>query len=100
MIEQVGENNLTFARDISDRLDQRVSGAMVVLKIIALDPEIISIVVASNQEFDQMEDRETFMKEREAEWLSLVGKDNPIFNELVVQPLSQRLENYRENFKN
>jgi len=77
MINQVGENNLTFARITEDRLDQRINFALTDLKIIASDPEVISLVVTSNQEFDQMKNRETFMEEREAEWYSLVGKGHP-----------------------
>ena len=99
MINQVGENNLTFARDITDRLDQRVNTALSGLKIIALDPKVVSLVVSSNQEYDQMENREAFMEQRESEWYGYVGQDNPIFNELITQPLSKTLIIYREGFK-
>ena len=98
MINETGQNAITFSRDINDRLDQRVHGVLALLKVIALDPEIEKLVIESNHEFDKIEDIDVYLAEKEAEWHSYAGKENPLFNEMVKNPMSQRLEFFREQF--
>ena len=98
LIENTGENAITFARDISDRLDQRTQDSMIMLDIIAVDPEVRRLVKESNLEYEKIEDIDKFLAEGQAEWYSYEGKDNPIFNEMVKNPLSQRLEELRQTF--
>ena len=98
MIDEVGKNGITYARDITDRLDQRTHDSMINLGIIAVDPEVRSLVKKSNLEFEKIENIDRFLAEGEAEWHSYAGKDNPIFNELIKNPLSQRLVKLRQTF--
>jgi len=98
MIDETGKNAITFSRDILDRLDQRIFGAMNSLRIIAVDPEVKQLVIESNQEFDKIDDVDSYLAEKGAEWRSYAGKENPIFNEMIKNPLSQRLEELRQTF--
>ncbi len=98
LIENTAENSITFARDISDRLDHRMQESMTMLKIIAVDPEVQSLVKESNLEFEKLENIDKFLAEGEAEWHSNAGKDNPLFNEITKNHLSQRLEEIRQTF--
>ncbi len=98
LIDEVGKNGITFARDITDRLDQRTHDSMINLGIIAVDPEVRSLVKKSNLEFEKIENIDRFLAEGEAEWHSYAGKDNPIFNEMIKNPLSQRLVKLRQTF--
>ncbi len=98
MIDETGKNAITFSRDILDRLDQRIFGAMNSLRIIAVDPEVKQLVIESNQEFDKIDDVDSYIAEKDVEWRSYAGKENPIFNEMVKNPLSQRLEELRQTF--
>jgi len=68
------------------------------MKVIAIDPEIERLVIESNHEFDKIVDIDTYLEEKEAEWHSYAGKENPLFNEMVKNPMSQRLEFFREQF--
>jgi len=98
MIDETSANAITFARNISDRLDQRIHNSITELKIIALDPEVKDLVAQSNLEFEKIDDVDSYLAERGAEWRSYAGKENPIFNEMVKNPLSQRLEELRQSF--
>jgi len=98
MIDETGRNEIEFSRDITDRLDQRIFAAMNSLRIIAVDPEVKQLVIESNQEFDKIDDVDSYLAEKGAEWHSYDGKENPIFNEIVKNPLSQRLEELRQTF--
>jgi len=98
MINETGQGAITFSRDIGDRLDQRVHGILAVLKVVALDPEIERLVIESNHEFEKIEDVDSYLAEKEAEWHSYAGKENPVFNEMIKNPMSQRLEFFRQQF--
>ncbi len=98
MINETGQSAITFSRDINDRLDQRVHGILALLKVIALDPEIERLVIESNQEFEKIEDVDAYLAEKETQWHSYAGKENPVFNEMIKNPMSQRLEFFREQF--
>ncbi len=98
MINETGRNEIEFSRDITDRLDQRIFAAMNSLRIIAVDPEVKQLVIESNQEFDKIDDVDSYLAEKGAEWHLYDGKENPIFNEMVKNPLSQRLEELRQTF--
>jgi len=98
MINETGQSAITFSRDINDRLDQRVHGVLTLMKVIALDPEIERLVIESNQEFEKIEDVDAYLAEKEAQWHSYAGKENPVFNEMIKNPMSQRLEFFREQF--
>jgi len=98
MINETGQSAITFSRDINDRLDQRVHGILTLLKVIALDPEIERLVIESNHEFEKIEDVDAYLAEKEAQWHSYAGKENPVFNEMIKNPMSQRLEFFREQF--
>ncbi len=98
MINETGQSAITFSRDINDRLDQRVHGVLALLKVIALDPEIEKLVIESNHEFEKIEDIDAYLAEKEAQWHSYAGKENPVFNEMIKNPMSQRLEFFREQF--
>jgi len=98
MIKQTGENAISFSRDITDRLDQRVHDGLVSLQIIAIDSDVRQLVIDSNNKFDNMENVGSYVADKRAEWESYDGKDNPLFNEMVVNPLSQRLELFRQTF--
>jgi hypothetical protein len=65
LIDEVGKNGITFARDITDRLDQRTHDSMINLRIIAVDPEVRSLVKKSNLEFEKIEDIDRFLAEGE-----------------------------------
>jgi len=98
MINETGQSAITFSRDINDRLDQRVHGVLALLKVVALDPEIERLVIESNHEFEKIEDVDAYLAEKEAQWHSYAGKENPVFNEMIKNPMSQRLEFFREQF--
>lgn len=98
MIEKTGQSVITLSQEIADRLDQRVFSMISVLQIIALDPEIKKLVIESNQEFDRIEDIDSHLTEKVSEWNSFAGKENPIFNEMVKNPMSQKLEEFRQLF--
>ena len=98
LIDEVGKNGITYARDITDRLDQRTHDSMINLRIIAVDPEVRSLVKKSNLEFEKIENTDKFLAVGEEKWHSYAGKDNPIFNEMIKNPLSQRLVKLRQTF--
>jgi len=98
MIDETSANAITFARGILDRLDQRVENSITELRIIALDPEIKDLVIQSNREFEEIDDVDSYVAEKGAEWRSYAGKENPIFNEMIKNPLTQRLEEFRQAF--
>jgi len=98
MIDSTSANTITFARNILDRLDQRTQNSITELRIIALNPEVKDLVAQSNREFDKIDDVDSYRDEKGAEWRSYAGKENPIFNEMVKNPLSQRLEELRQTF--
>lgn len=99
MIDQSGTNSIIFAKEISNRLDQRIHNSITELRIIALDPQIKDLVAQSNREFEKIDDVDSFLAEKDAEWRSYEGKENPISNEMIKNPLSQRLEIFRQKFK-
>jgi len=98
MIDETGSSALTFSRDITDRLDQRIHDSISSLRIISIDPEVQRLVIESNQEFDNIDDIDGYLAEKSAEWHSYEEKDNPLFNEMVKNPLSVRLVELRESF--
>jgi len=98
MIDETSANAITFARDILDRLDQRVHTSMTELRIIALVPAVRDLVIQSNREFDKIDDVDSYIAEKDVEWRSYAGKENPIFNEMIKNPLSQKLEEFRQAF--
>ena len=51
MIDEVGKNGITFARDISDRLDQGVHTSMINLQIIGTQTTVQDFVIKSNQDY-------------------------------------------------
>jgi len=91
MTNQASENALSFSHDILERLDQRIDGVLTVVATIAENPEIKQLVIESNQEYDEVDDVDSYIAEKEAEWRSYAGKENPLFNEMVKNPISQRL---------
>ena len=96
LIENTAENAITFASDISDRLDHRMQESMIMLEIIAVDPEVKSLVKESNLEFEKIEDVDKFLAENEIEWDSNIESDISLFNKIENNPLSQRLEDLRQ----
>jgi len=98
MIDETGSSTLTFARDVLDRLDQRIHDSISFLRIVAIDPDIQKLVIESNNEYDEIKDVDNYISEKSAEWHSYEGKDNPMYNEMVKNQLSQRLEILRQTF--
>ncbi len=98
MISETSATAITFSHGVMDTLDHKIHESMHSLEIIAIDPQVRQLVIESNHEFEKINDIQSHIAEKEAEWISYTGKENPIFNELVKNPLSQRIEEYSQIF--
>ncbi len=98
MISETSATAITFSHGVMDTLDHKIHESMHSLEIIAIDPQVRQLVIESNHEFEKINDIQSYIAEKEAEWISYTGKENPIFNELVKNPLSQRIEEYSQIF--
>ena len=91
MTNQASENALSFSRAISERLDQRINGVLTIVATIAENDHIKQFVIESNQEYDEMDNVDSYIAEKEADWRSYAGKENPLFNEMAKNPISERV---------
>jgi len=101
LIKNTTENTLTLGANISDNLDRRIDSTITNLSTFVLNPQVLELIKESNDEFDQIENISEYMNATESEWLSYDDdkKENPMFDEMVNNPLSQKLETFRHVIK-
>lgn len=99
LIKNTTENTATLGANISDNLDRRIDSTMTNLSTFVLNPQVLELINESNDEFDQMENISHYMNEQESEWRSYDNKENPMFDEMINNPLSQKLETFRNIVK-
>ncbi len=99
LIKSTTENTATLGANISDNLDRRIDSTMTNLSTFVLNPQVLKLINESNDEFDQMDDISEYMNEKESEWRSYDNKENPMFDEMVKNTLSKKLETFRNIVK-
>lgn len=99
LIKNTTGNVLTLGANISENLDRRIDSTMINLSTFVLNPQVLELINESNDEFDQIENISDYMNIKELEWRSYDDKENPMFDEMVNNPLSQKLETFRQIIK-
>lgn len=99
MINTTTGNFLTFGRTMSDNLDSRIDGTMILLSTFVLNPEVLELINESNNEFEKIDDISDYMNTKESQWLSYNGMQNPMYDKLVNNTLSQKLETFSQTIK-
>jgi len=99
LIKNTTGNVLTLGANISENLDRRIDSTMMNLSTFVLNPQVLELINESNDEFDQIENISHYMNIKESEWRSYDDKENPIYDEMVNNQLSQKLETFRQVIK-
>lgn len=99
LIKNTTGNVLTLGANISENLDRRIDSTMMNLSTFVLNPQVLELINESNNEFDQIKNISDYMNIKESEWRSYDDKENPMFDEMVNTPLSQKLETFRQVIK-
>lgn len=99
LIKNTTQNTQTLGANISDNLDRRIDSTMTNLSTFILNPQVLELIIQSNNSFDNMDDISHYMESQELQWRSYDGKENPMYNKMLQNPLSQKLETFREIVK-
>ncbi len=99
LIKNTTDNTSTLGANISDNLDRRIDSIMINLSTLILNPQVLELVKQSNDSFDKIDDISHYMEFNESQWRSYDKMDNPMYDSMVNNPLSQKLETFRQTVK-
>jgi len=88
----VGENSVFLAQEAMDKIDRSIYSRAEELQAYSLSPVLQEALKKSNQEFEQMENVQAFIDEKDGEWRAASKETiTPFMKELIESRLSDNL---------
>jgi signal transduction histidine kinase len=98
--KSIGENSVSLATDVLDKIDTGIYRRIEELQICSVDTEVIEAAKESNIKFERLEDIDDYIEEKEAEWTSVPKEIITAFMwELMDSKVSQELRNLAGHFE-
>jgi len=98
--ESIGEGSVSLVIEILDVIDSELAGRISLSKEISGDKIIQDIVIASNQEFEQLDDIEKYIDAQESAWRAAPQEEiTPFMKEIIDNQASQGLRKKINNFE-
>jgi len=90
--ESIGNSSAILAQEMVGTIDRSIYSRIEEIRVYSRDLMLKENLVKSNQEFDQIPDRQAYIAERDKEWISVPEEEiTPFMQQLLDGELSQEL---------
>lgn len=98
IVDTIGQEAALFAHHTLDKIDRIIQRRIEEYMILASDSRLQDALMASNVEFEQMEDARAYIDEKDKEWIAFPkAQVSPFMEEILNSPVSGELRE-RINF--
>lgn len=101
--KSIGDNSVVLAQETMDKIDRNMYSKIELWQAYTNDLILQGTVIASNQEFGAMENRQSYIQQKDAEWISaskgtITSFMQEIFSTKLSDELREKIEFYEEKY--
>lgn len=91
---EIGESSANIAKELLNKIDREINNRIGELNSYAIGIELTNELTESNKQFDELENREEFIAEKDTLWTSIPkGETNAFVQKILDSKNSQELKN-------
>ncbi len=96
----IGENSVSLAGEVLNRIDSGIYSRIEELQIYSIESEVREVTKESNSRFERLDDIQSFVNEKDAEWTSVPKETVTAFmQKLIDNKLSKGLKSLMQYFE-